>query len=474
MENLKGITTRKTNFADWYTDVINQAKLVMYSSIKGEMIFRPNGWMLWTQIQNELDKRFAKYGVLNVALPTFIKYSEFNKESKHISGFAPEVFMVTHKGETKLDDPYVIRPTSEVLFCEYFKKVLNSYNDLPIKLNQWCSVFRAEKNTRPFLRTTEFFWQEMHCIFSNEKDAREYALNIIDEYYDFVTKFLLIPCIKGEKTIGERFAGAENTYTIEALMQDEQVLQCGTSHYLGTNFAKAYDIVYQDKTNKKQLVHQTSHGISTRLLGALIMSHSDDHGLVLPFLIAPYQIAILGINCDKDHNVSTMIDNLSTKLSISYRIKIDKSNKGLGYKLSQQEVLGVPISIIIGPQDLAKKQVMIFRRDTSSKEFIAIDKLEKHLVELIKQYQNNLLSKAQDNLNKHIYKINTLEEFKKTLKTPGFILAPWGGDEKDEKKLKQEYGITPRCVHSKIKDSSTKCFYTKNKAQYLVYFGRAY
>ena len=275
MDKLEKITPRDVDFAQWYTDVVKVAKLVEYSSIKGELVFMPNGWAIWSIIQQELDKRFKKYGIVNVALPTFIKYSEFMKEKQHVEGFAPEVFLVTKKGKEELTEPYVVRPTSEVLFCDYFKKIVTSYNDLPIKVNQWCNVFRAEKNTKPFLRTTEFFWHELHTIHSSKNEAIKQAKNMADEYYDFITNELLIPCLQGEKTVGERFAGAENTYTIEALMQDGQALQCGTSHYLGQSFAKTYGIRFTDKNNKLEYVYQTSTGASTRLIGAIIMNFTD-------------------------------------------------------------------------------------------------------------------------------------------------------------------------------------------------------
>ncbi len=474
MDKLEKITPRDVDFAQWYTDVVKVAKLVEYSSIKGELVFMPNGWAIWSIIQQELDKRFKKYGIVNVALPTFIKYSEFMKEKQHVEGFAPEVFLVTKKGKEELTEPYVVRPTSEVLFCDYFKKIVTSYNDLPIKVNQWCNVFRAEKNTKPFLRTTEFFWHELHTIHSSKDEAIKQAKNMANEYYNFITNELLIPCLQGEKTVGERFAGAENTYTIEALMQDGQALQCGTSHYLGQSFAKTYGIRFTDKNNKLEYVYQTSTGASTRLIGAIIMSHSDDHGLRLPFIIAPIQIAILGIFADKEPKIKIIADKIAKSLD-KYRLKIDLSNKGLGYKAAWAETVGVPFSIIIGPNDLKQNQITIMRRDALTKEHCSIDKVAERIKVLIPEFKKNLYNSAKKNLDSRIIEVNDLENFKKAIDQKKMIVAPWAGSEKDEKELKQKLGATPRCIKNELPNNTNlKCFFTKKKAKYIVYFARAY
>ena len=474
MSKLEKITPRDVDFAQWYTDVVKAAKLVEYSSIKGEMIFMPNGWAIWSMIQQELDKRFKKYDIVNVALPTFIKYSEFMREKEHVEGFAPEVFLVTKKGQEELTEPYVVRPTSEVLFCEYFKKIITSYNDLPIKVNQWCNVFRAEKNTRPFLRTTEFFWHEIHTIHSSKAEAVAQAKNMADEYYDFVTNELLIPCLQGEKTIGERFAGAENTYTIEALMQDGQALQCGTSHYLGQNFAKTYGITFTNKDNKLEYVYQTSTGASTRLIGAIIMSHSDDHGLKLPFSIAPIQIAILGIFANKEPKIQQTVDKIAESLK-QYRIKIDMSDKGLGFKAAWAETTGIPFRIIIGPNDLKHGNIVILRRDTLTKEVCAINDVADRIKELICEFKKNLYNSANKNLEARTIKVDNLDDFKKAIDQKKLVVAPWAGSELDEKEIKKLFGATPRCIKQELPtDTKMKCFFTKKKAKYIVYFARAY
>ena len=472
---MQKIIKRSENFSEWYTSLIKAAKLAIYSSIKGEIIIQPNGWKIWTLIQSELNQRFAKLSIENLALPTFIKYSEFTKEMKHMDGFAPEAFIVTKKGNETLTDPYIIRPTSEVLFCEYFKQITNSYNDLPIKVNQWCNVFRAEKNTRPFLRTSEFFWHEFHSIHSTKTEAKNMALTMFNLYADFFKEFLLIPGIKGEKTIGERFAGADNTYTIEALMQDNQALQSCTSHYLAQNFSKIYGITFQNNNNQKEYVYQTSAGLSTRIIGGLIMTHSDDHGLVLPFNLAPTQIAILPIMMEKNKNILPCCKKIFTKLNKKYRVKLDDSNNGLGYKISEQEVLGTPFSIIIGNNDLNNNQFTLFRRDLNTKAVYKISECEKIIDQLISIYQNELYSRAKKHLDSNIIEVNSLSEFEKSIKKYGFILAPWGGDALDEAKLKQKYNITPRCIESEIVNNhNINCFFTNKKAKYWVYFARAY
>lgn len=466
------IVKRSEDFSSWYTSIISAAKLALYTDIKGGIIFQPRVWKLWSLIQKEIDQRFVHLGVCNVALPTFIRYSEFMKEKEHVDGFAPEVFLITHKGKDKLDEPLVVRPTSEVIFCDYFRKITTSYNDLPIKYNQWCNVFRAEKTTRPFLRTTEFFWQELHAIFDKETEAISFTKQILDVYYDFATNVLNIPVIKGEKTPGERFAGAENTYTIEALMQDGQALQCGTSHYLGTNFAKTYDIKFTNSANQNEYVCQMSAGVSTRIIGAIIMSHSDDNGLVLPFKIAPEQINIIELMADKDPNVHLNALKIQKTLN-KYRVNIDNSSKSFGYKISEAEVSGIPFSIIIGPKDLANKQVTIYRRDLKTKAIYQLDGISETIEKLINEYNANLFKRAQDNLRKRTITISTLDEFKNAINEAKLIIAPWGGDIDDEKKLKELTGATPRCIKENITDN-VKCFFTNKKAKYLVYFARAY
>ncbi len=472
MSNSKIVPLEK-DFAKWYTSVIESAKLVSYSSIKGTMIYRPNGWAIWTNIQKELDRRFAKIGISNVQLPLFIKYSEFNKEKEHVEGFAPEVFMVTKKGKEDLVDPYVIRPTSEVLFCNYFKSITNSYRDLPVKVNQWCSVFRAEKNTKPFLRTSEFYWTEMHTIHAYQKEAEDHALLCINLYKDFVENFLCIPTLMGEKTEGERFAGAVHTYTIETVMKDGQALQAGTSHYLGQNFSKTYDIKFTNKENKLENVYQTSVGLSTRIIGAIIMSHADNDGLVLPFGIAPTQIALIPVSFEKSPEVLAKINELNKTLSQQYRTFVDDSNNSFGFKISEQEISGTPISIILGPKDLANNKATVILRNSLQKMEISLDKLFNDLPSIISDYQQSLFSNAKNRLDQSIVEVNSYDELVSAVNNKKIALAPWGGTPEDERKLKlQSGGITPRCIKCSVSDRT--CFFTNKPAKYLVYFGRAY
>ncbi len=470
----KQIIPRATNFADWYTSLITAANLALYSSIKGEIIFQPKAWEIWSSIQNYLNNIFSKLEIQNIALPTFIRYSDFIKEKEHVIGFAPEVFLVENKGNEKLVNPYVIRPTSEVLFCEYFKKIVTSYKDLPVKVNQWCNVFRAEKNTRPFLRTSEFYWHEMHSIHSDHSEAKKMCENMIQAYHKLLDEFLLIPTICGEKTVGERFAGADHTFTLEALMQDGQALQCATAHDLDHNFAKTYDITFTNSKNEKQYVYQTSAGTSTRLIGALIMTHSDDYGLVLPFDIANPQFAILSINASKEPKVIDVCNDLKDKIqNLGYKVIFDNSNNSFGYKINDVEVKGVPFAIIVGPNDITNNTITIYRRDTREKITMSIDKLFIQLQELISSYQNNLYDRAKKNLENRIVTVDNMKDFETALKQGKFILALWGGDEKDEKELKKITGATPRCILKEINENKL-CFFTKKRATHLVYFARAY
>ena len=469
------IVPRNVNFADWYTSLIEAAKLSLYTPIKGEIIFQPKAWAIWTSIQKRLDSLFAKLGISNVALPTFIKYSDFVKEAKHVQGFAPEVFMVTKKGSEELTEPYVVRPTSEILFCHYFKTILKSYNDLPIKLNQWCNIFRAEKTTRPFLRTTEFFWQELHTIHETKQEALEMAQKELECYYYLATKYLLIPVIKGEKTPNERFAGAENTYTIEAIMQDGQALQCGTSHYLGQNFAKTYELEFRARDNTVAVPYQTSAGVSTRLIGAIIMSHSDDAGLVLPFDIADEQIAILEVFADKDKKVHETALSLHKALTKKgYRVVIDDSDRSFGYKINEKEVSGVPFCIIIGPKDVAENKAMLYRRDTREKKEVSLITLIPSFRNIVRNYQSNLYKRAKENLESRTVKLDSFDQYTQALEQGKLILAPWGGNEQDEIELKKLTGSTPRAIKSEINGKDIKCFFTKKKATHWVYFARAY
>ncbi|MDE6289482.1 MAG: proline--tRNA ligase, partial [Ureaplasma sp.] len=375
---IKKIVNRSEDFAKWYTSVVQEAKLIQYYDVKGAMIFQPYGWEIWELIKSNLDERMKATGSKNLSMPTLIPLAEFEKEKEHIEGFSPELFTITKIGDNELSEKLVIRPTSEIVFCKYWKKILTSYKDLPFKHNQWSNVFRAEKTTKPFLRNSEFHWQELHGLFDNKKDAINYAYEMQKVYSDFVSKVLCIPNIIGEKTEGERFAGAEKTLTVETIMQDNQALQSATSHYLGQNFTKAYDITFQNRDNKIDIPYSTSHGLSTRIIGAIIMVHGDDNGLVLPFKVAPIQIVILPLFISKNPEVLEFAKKIQLSLS-SYRTHLDNSDKGMGYMISDYQVQGVPFQIIIGPNDLKNKTLTIFRRDLNIKETININDLNNYL-----------------------------------------------------------------------------------------------
>lgn len=471
MRKLEKIVSRKENFADWYTSIIQNAKLIHYTNVKGAMIFQPNGWAIWESIKKVMDEEFAKHSVKNLAMPILIPFSEFQKEKDHIEGFSPELFTVTKIGDKNLDEPLVIRPTSEILFCNYFKDITNSYNDLPIKVNQWCSVMRAEKTTKPFLRNSEFHWQELHAIFSSPQEAMQFTTDILDLYANFVEDFLCIPVIKGEKTPWERFAGADKTYTIEALMQDGQVLQSGTSHFLGDFFAKTYGVKFQNKDNKQEFVNQMSAGISTRIIGALIMVHADDNGLVLPPKIAPNQIAILSLFPNKNPEVRQKADEINLLLS-KYRTLVDHSDKGIGSKLADQEIAGTPISIIVGKNELLNNEVTIMRRDTLTKHQVSINEIEKTIDELMIEIKNNIYNKAKKHLDESIVMVHSIEELKEVIKQNKIAKAFFDGSEIDDKKIKEMTNASTRCIFDLSQNG--ECFYTKKPTNKLTIFARAY
>lgn len=471
MFKMEKIVSRADNFADWYTSVIHNAQLVVYGSIKGTMIIQPNGWSIWETIQKLTNERFSACGVRNVALPMLIPMEEFAKEKKHLEGFAPESYLVTKVGDKELDSPYVIRPTSEILFCKYFNYIVSSYKSLPLKMNQWCSVMRAEKTTRPFLRNSEFHWQELHAVFATHEECLNFVKEIINIYADITENELCMPVLKGEKTVGERFAGADNTFTIETLMQDGQMIQSGTSHNLGTTFSKIYDIKYQSKENKFELVQQMSAGISTRLIGAIIMCHSDDNGLVLPPVIAPTQIKINVMGTTKNPELLEYAKELKSQLN-NYRVEIDDSDSGLGYKLSSGEVLGIPIQIVIGRETLSDKKVTLIRRDDLIKQNFTYDaNLASQIEQQLKILKTNLYTKAKNRLDDSTVDVKSIEELKDVLAQNKIARCHWAGNEDDEKAVKEQTGATPRVIIGHAKGT---CFFTKKPSTDVVIFGRAY
>ncbi|HCQ90835.1 MAG TPA: proline--tRNA ligase [Clostridium sp.] len=471
---VEAITSMDEDFAKWYTDIVKKAELVDYSSVKGCMIIRPYGYAIWENMQKILDEKLKATGHENVYMPMFIPESLLQKEKDHVEGFAPEVAWVTHGGSEELTERLCVRPTSETLFCEHYAKIVQSYNDLPKLYNQWCSVVRWEKTTRPFLRTTEFLWQEGHTIHATYEEAEEETINILNLYADFCEQVLAIPVIKGKKTDKEKFAGAKSTYTIESLMHDGKALQSGTSHNFGDNFAKAFDIKYSDKNGNLQYVHETSWGTTTRLIGALIMVHGDDSGLVLPPKIAPKQIVIVPIAQHKE-GVLDKAKELEKRISNSFRVKLDASDKMPGWKFNEYEMKGVPIRLEIGPKDIENNQVVLVRRDTREKLVVSIDELEKELSKLLDTIQLDLLEKAKNHRESKTFNALTLEEFKDIAENkPGFIKAMWCGDKTCEDKLKEEAGVTARCMPFKQESISNTCICCGKEAVSLVYWGKAY
>ncbi len=421
-----------------------------------------------------MDRRFKETGVENVYMPMFIPESLLQKEKDHVEGFAPEVAWVTHGGETELQERICVRPTSETLFCEHYSNIIQSYRDLPKLYNQWCSVVRWEKTTRPFLRTTEFLWQEGHTAHATAEEAQEETIKMLNVYADFCRDVLAIPVIKGEKTDKEKFAGAEATYTIEALMHDGKALQSGTSHNFGDGFAKAFEIQYTDKNNQLQYVHQTSWGTTTRLIGAIIMVHGDNSGLVLPPKIAPTQVIMIPIAQHKE-GVLQKAEELKTMLSSVARIKLDDSDKSAGWKFSEYEMKGVPIRLEIGPKDIEKNQVVLARRDTGEKEIVSIDNLQTRVTQLLDEIQQNLLQRATERRDSKTYVAKTMEEFERQInETPGFIKAMWCGDQACEDAIKEKTGATSRCIPFEQEHISDTCVCCGKPAKHMIYWGRAY
>ncbi len=480
---VESITSMEEDFAQWYTDIVKKAELVEYSGIKGCMIIRPAGYALWENIQRELDKRFKETGVENVYMPMFIPESLLNKEKDHVEGFAPEVAWVTHGGSEKLQERLCVRPTSETLFCDFYSRIVESYRDLPKLYNQWCSVVRWEKTTRPFLRSAEFLWQEGHTVHATAEEAEERTIQMLNLYADFCREVLAIPLIKGRKTDKEKFAGAEATYTIEALMHDGKALQSGTSHNFGDGFARAFDMTYTDKDNKIKYVHQTSWGMSTRIIGAIIMVHGDNDGLVLPPRIAPVQAMIIPI-MQKKAGVLEKCEEIANRLKAAsvvefddakIRVKLDDSDKTPGWKFSDQEMRGIPVRIEIGPKDIEKNQAVIVRRDTREKIVVSLDEIESKTAEILANIQADMLERAEKHMAGHTYEATEWDEFKEKADTkPGFIKAMWCGELDCELKIKEEAGLTSRCMPFEQENLSEKCICCGKPAKKLVYWGKAY
>lgn len=487
------LTSREEDYSKWYNELVIKANMAENSGVRGCMVIKPYGYAIWEKMQRQLDQMFKDTGHENAYFPLFIPKSYLSKESDHVEGFAKECAVVTHyrlknspdgKGvivdpDAKLEEELIVRPTSETIIWNTYKNWIKSHRDLPILINQWANVVRWEMRTRLFLRTAEFLWQEGHTAHVSKEEAIEEAERMLNVYTDFVENFMGIPVIQGVKSPAERFAGAEETYCIEAMMQDGKALQAGTSHFLGQNFAKAFDVKYQSKEGKQEYVWATSWGVSTRLIGALIMSHSDDHGLVLPPNIAPIQIVIVPIHRNEEqlNAISELADALISqlkKLGISVKFD-DRTEYKPGWKFNEYELKGIPVRVTIGPKDLENKQVEIARRDTLEKHQHSVDGLAEHIQDLLKEIQQNIFNKAKSHRDSLITEVNSYEEFKKVLdEKGGFISAHWDGSLEVEEKIKAETKATIRCIPLDAKEEEGVCIYSGNPSKRRVLFARAY
>ena len=469
------ITSMDEDFAKWYTDIVKKADLIDYSSVKGCMIIRPYGYAIWENIQKILDAKFKESGVENVYMPMFIPESLLKKEKDHVEGFAPEVAWVTHGGEERLAERLCVRPTSETLFCEHYANIIKSYRDLPKVYNQWCSVVRWEKTTRPFLRSREFLWQEGHTMHRTAEEAEERTVQMLNVYADFFEKDLGIPVIKGQKTDKEKFAGAEATYTVEALMHDGKALQGGTSHNFGNGFSKAFDIQFLDSDNQLKYPFETSWGVSTRIIGGIIMTHGDDSGLVLPPAVAPIQVVVIPVQQHKEGVVEKANEIAELLKSWGYRVKVDASEQSPGWKFSEYEMKGVPLRVEIGPRDIAENKCVIVRRDNREKSFVSLDNLNEAVADGLKNLQQAIFEKALQNRENRTFSAETLDELKKIAsENNGYIKAMWCGELDCELKLKEEADVTSRCMPFGMEPIGNKCVCCGREAKKLVYWGKAY
>ena len=473
---VKSITSRDEDFAQWYTDVVREAELCDYSSVKGCLNYLPNGYAIWENIKADLDKRFKDTGVENVYLPMLIPENLLQKEADHVEGFAPEAAWVTHGGTERLQERYAIRPTSETLFCDLWSRIVQSYRDLPKVWNQWNSVLRWEKTTRPFLRSREFLWQEGHTIHATYEEAEERTLMMWKVYKDFISESLAIPYVAGRKTESEKFAGAEDTYTVEALMHDGKALQSATSHFFGNGFPDAYDIKYLDKNNELHSVYETSWGLSTRIIGAIIMVHGDDSGLVLPPRIAPKQVRVIPVAQHKEGVLDRAEELLAAIRAEGLRADIDESEKSPGWKFSEQEMLGIPTRIEIGPKDIEKNQVVVVRRDTREKIVVSLDEIAVKLRDILETIQQDMYNRAEEFLNNHIDTAVTMDEMVEKFKANrGFVKACWCGDPECEGEVKYATGgAATRCLIEDEEMISDKCIWCGKPAKHMAYWGKSY
>ncbi len=474
-KKVEQITDMEVDFAQWYTDVCKKAELIDYSSIKGMFIYRPYGYALWENIQSIMDAAFKETGAENVYMPMLIPESLLQKEKDHVEGFAPECAWVTMGGSEKLEERYCIRPTSETLFCEHFKNVIQSHRDLPKMYNQWCSVLRWEKSSRPFLRHREFLWQEGHTMHATKQEAIEETERMLGVYADFCENVLAMPVTRGQKTEKEKFNGAEATYTIECMMHDKKALQAGTSHFFGDGFAKAFDITFTDKENKRTHPFQTSWGVSTRLIGGIIMTHGDNNGLVLPPKVAPVQVVIVPVAMHKE-GVLEAAEGLRERLKTAgIRVKLDDSDNSLGWKCAEYEMKGVPLRVECGPRDLEAGQCVIVRRNDGEKVVVKLEDLETAVKEQLEIVHNGMYAKAKKNLEENIYEAHSLEEAKKLQQEHGgFIKTMWCEEEACELKMKEEAGMSSRCMPFAQEHLDDVCPICGKPAKKMIYWGVAY
>lgn len=469
------ITSMDEDFAKWYTDICRKAELIEYTSVKGCMVIRPYGYAIWENIQKILDGMFKETGHENVCMPMFIPESLLQKEKDHVEGFAPECAWVTMGGNEELEERLCVRPTSETLFCEHFKQIVHSYRDLPKLYNQWVSVVRWEKTTRPFLRSREFLWQEGHTLHETADEAIEETEKMLNVYTEFCQKYLAMPVVQGMKTESDKFAGAERTYCIEALMHDGKALQAGTSHYFGDGFAKAFGIQFADKNNQLKYPLQTSWGVTTRLIGAIIMTHGDDNGLVLPPAVAPIQVMVIPIAMHKE-GVLEKANEVCDRLKKICRAKIDASENSPGWKFAEYEMKGVPIRVEIGPKDIENNQCVIVTRHNREKTFVSLDELETVIPQKLQEVRDGLYEAALENRERRTYACKTLDEITEALEKngDGFIKAMWCGSEECESKVKELTGVGSRCIPLDQEQISDTCICCGKPAKHMLYWGKAY
>ncbi len=474
-KKVEQITDMEVDFTQWFTDVCKKAQLIDYSSIKGIFVYRPYGYAIWENIQHILDGEFKKVGVENVYMPMLIPESLLQKEKDHVEGFAPECAWVTMGGGEKLEERYAIRPTSETLFCDHFSHVLQSHRDLPMKYNQWCSVLRWEKTSRPFLRHREFLWQEGHTIHATAQEAEDFTRTILNIYADFCEDVLAMPVTRGQKTEKEKFNGAESTYTIECMMHDRKALQAGTSHYFGDGFARAFGIEFTDKNNQKTNPFETSWGVSTRLIGGIIMTHGDNNGLVLPPKVAPVQVVVLPIAQHKEgvlEGASAIRDRL---VAAGYRVKMDDSDNSMGWKCAEYEMKGVPLRVECGPRDLENGQCVLVRRNDGEKTVVKLEELETAVAQQLQLVHDGMYERAKKNLDEHIYEAHSLEEAKELQeKNGGFVKTMWCGSLECEMKMKEVAGMSSRCIPFAQEKLDTVCACCGKPADKMIYWGVAY